>query len=1139
MKDYIGSGGKPKEPKRTEDTLYSQDIIEMVLSFGEGAVEGLHDGFRSFYIGEEPLVKSSGSDTVDYNFPDFCVSMRQGYEDDEPIEFLLGGEAQVVAGSARPLNPLIAQNITVTSVAGDPVRFIDIRLVIASLYSGSADGSVYTSSIELEIKYRPEGTTVWQYVTTSFLMQMYRGVHLQTALKRMTTSERAAFELMDEAAKNEIIRKKLLIVSDGTNAVTSGGDIGKAAPNGYLEKDIVTESVENSFTAGSSTTNPKAYVITGKTTSGYVHEIGIPVPPIAGNWEVEIVRKTAEVTDDYSSKEIAIDSVAKIGSAKVSYPRVALAHIVAQHTDRFSAIPDISCVLDGILCDVPVNYNPRTRVYDGVWLGNFKKAWTNNPVWVLRELIMNPDWGDRSREPSIGVNNSSFYEAAQFCDELIPTFNPTDGESYIPRHTLNMVLQEYKPSDEVKRFIAGNFRAVLSEKNGQYSLYIDKEREPTFFVCPEMVLTDGFQYSTTDLSSRYNYMKVRYQNADTNYKEDTRLITDPASIALNGIISTDITAVGCTNLDEALRLAAYSMLTNKYETIMVSFKIPRLPLYISQYENFLLADRVCGWGDSGRVTQTTENSFELMNPTVGAIGDIYTVYFFNTLGLQQTQVEKVSLYGYVRHEDTTNFLSIPLNTCVLFANEGIGAPKQFRTLMAKDEGVGNAHVYTLEASEVFQPKYQLVDNLNPETSGFSFTTTKLVLKDRYNVPSPLTVTVGLGDLTNTLSGLNYEIDISVDHIDGNVYEVVWYAEGLSRSQGYRQILAGGSEGVRGLLSPAYPVRSTLINFEVTVIDPNGNRGATFYLLNQNPKPVQTLIEEVKLSDRMVYDFYDSTLKVAWLNPEDMDIFQYHRLEMFKNYDSGTHTFSGEVLPVPVPFYSQENEYLLEPTITISSKESLRTNDTVGLFVNLYYRRYYQSRESLVKLQIDKFLQPDPLAPTFDVDLDLYGNEFIYVQYDWANMSLASFSGVTDNWTDSSFRVRHEHQSPDVTYIAEYYNAQNYDRPVHKYVHLVVTVQPVNHTQFEGVIVFARKVGQSSFVPMTPKITNLVAQPAGSDNTSLNNGFASGAATLYLRGIIFGEGAGDYEVYFYYVGKDTGANSRMPDVRTAVRTITLT
>ena len=91
--------------------------------------------------------------------------------------------------------------------------------------------------------------------------------------------------------------------------------------------------------------------------------------------------------------------------------------MVAQHTDRFNQIPDFSAEIDGFMCEVPTNYNPDTRTWAGIWDGRFKRAWTNNNALILRELIMNRDWGKRSVEPMITMDNTSLFEAIKWCDE--------------------------------------------------------------------------------------------------------------------------------------------------------------------------------------------------------------------------------------------------------------------------------------------------------------------------------------------------------------------------------------------------------------------------------------------------------------------------------------------------------------------------------------------------------------------------------------------------------------------------------------------------------------------------------------------------------------------------------------------------
>ncbi|WP_459625830.1 hypothetical protein, partial [Enterobacter hormaechei] len=63
---------------------------------------------------------------------------------------------------------------------------------------------------------------------------------------------------------------------------------------------------------------------------------------------------------------------------------------------------------------VPSNYDPINRTYSGTWDGVFKWAWSNNPAWVLYDLIMNQRYGLDQRELGIPVVKWSLYEVAQY-----------------------------------------------------------------------------------------------------------------------------------------------------------------------------------------------------------------------------------------------------------------------------------------------------------------------------------------------------------------------------------------------------------------------------------------------------------------------------------------------------------------------------------------------------------------------------------------------------------------------------------------------------------------------------------------------------------------------------------------------------
>ncbi|WP_368894875.1 hypothetical protein, partial [Morganella morganii] len=55
--------------------------------------------------------------------------------------------------------------------------------------------------------------------------------------------------------------------------------------------------------------------------------------------------------------------------------------------------PRRNYLIKGRIIQVPGNYNPDTRVYSGIWDGTFKPAWSDNPAWVLWDLLTHPRYG--------------------------------------------------------------------------------------------------------------------------------------------------------------------------------------------------------------------------------------------------------------------------------------------------------------------------------------------------------------------------------------------------------------------------------------------------------------------------------------------------------------------------------------------------------------------------------------------------------------------------------------------------------------------------------------------------------------------------------------------------------------------------
>lgn len=839
------SGG-PKAPITQKDNLFSQDLVEIVVSFGEGVVWGLADGLKGFYVGNEPVLDDSSGKDV-YNFPDFSLSMRQGYEDDLPVEFIMGGEASTISGTTSVSLPASVPRIFTTSPAlRGKIRAVDVRLLVSALQSGDKSGATSQRACVFRIDYKKASDPTWTRIRNQTITDLLvsgtrvdilrvRAFNLGFLPEETENWTPKQWDLFEDS--ENLIR---LNQSQGRNvAIVSRTETEGAFRNSRFVSLPKASWAGATIPAGGSpdykaeyAADPSAFnTIYGKTTSGYIWELRIPLPIIEDDdWQIRVTRVSAELPldDPYNFANISLDSIATVGEQKVSYPRACVAHITAQHSNRFSEIPDFSCNLMGILCDVPINYNPFNGTYDGIWLGGYKKSWTNNPVWILRELIMNPDWGDRSREPNIQVSDSSFYEASRYCDELIPKFNQDGGAvEYVRRHTFNIVIQEYRSSEDLKRFVAGSFRSILTEVNGQYFLNTDKQREPNFFVCPEMITSELFNYSATDLSSRFNYMRVSFQNAENRYQEDNRVLTNQEAIDRYGIISNDMQAVGCTNLDEALRQAAFNMLTNLKETIMVSFKVPRLGLYLKQYDNFYIADRTCGWGDSGRIHTKQDRVIKVLTPINHSGLCEMTVYTLS--GLRTLQCSQLDPHTFEISESEEP-VELGQDAPFILSSEQLGQPKIFRLMTVKDEGQGRGYLYTVDASEVYPEKYEVVDNLNPTTSGLTFSADRLIFTQNNLPPKPIAVEVFRLDYAAVGNSDVLEITITMADPTPNPnhrYQVAVYNSDFPDLR--KTVVLDNNYGL--ISAEGALANQAFLTFEVTVIDQYQKGGETYYLLD--------------------------------------------------------------------------------------------------------------------------------------------------------------------------------------------------------------------------------------------------------------------------------------------------------------------
>ncbi|MCX8016419.1 MAG: hypothetical protein N2690_00755 [Rhodocyclaceae bacterium] len=135
----------------------------------------------------------------------------------------------------------------------------------------------------------------------------------------------------------------------------------------------------------------KTDTISGKTTSRYQRSYRIELPA-PGPWDIRVRRITPDSTNINLQNKTWFDSYTEIIDARLRYPNTAL---VALQIDaaQFQRIPRRGYDIRGLRVRVPVNYDPVARSYSGVWNGNFKIAWTDNPAWCFYDLLTSDRYG--------------------------------------------------------------------------------------------------------------------------------------------------------------------------------------------------------------------------------------------------------------------------------------------------------------------------------------------------------------------------------------------------------------------------------------------------------------------------------------------------------------------------------------------------------------------------------------------------------------------------------------------------------------------------------------------------------------------------------------------------------------------------
>lgn len=367
-------------------------------------------------------------------------------------------------------------------------------------------------------------------------------------------------------------------------------------------------------------------------------EVPISIPSAnqsANGYRVSVLKGSDDTLDSEISSEVSFLGFNEISHEPFSYPRTASIGYALKATGlRSDAVLNYSSLVKGLIVKVPSNYDqpilsngevdwrevevdditstgyelqssPGTvafdanpTVYKGIWDGTFKYDWTQNPAWIIYDLLTNTSYGYGIPESYIDKYN--FYKASQIFDAVEPETGKFIGvETYAdgsirhkPRGQFTSILEDQiglssskvikerrivcdlSITDSIETYdlinkIVASAKGYLEISNDKIGLVLDYPNSLPEQMFNEVNLTE-IKYSGNRAEDYITAVEVSFNDGANNYNKDLIKIYDPDSDMLEERVAS-IDLIGCSRRSEAIRFAQYILASKKYVKRKVEF----------------------------------------------------------------------------------------------------------------------------------------------------------------------------------------------------------------------------------------------------------------------------------------------------------------------------------------------------------------------------------------------------------------------------------------------------------------------------------------------------------------------------------------------------------------------------------------
>lgn len=312
---------------------------------------------------------------------------------------------------------------------------------------------------------------------------------------------------------------------------------------------------------------------------------------------VRITRTTFETSSVLIRREMSLEKITEVINTKFSYSGSAIAGIKID-SRNMSAIPPRNYDLRLKRIMVPSNYFPLApdgkdkrryktatefnaatssdlQIYNDNWDGTFKEAWSDNPAWVLFDILINEEYGLGSFIEPSQINIWELYKIGRFCDcvnkdgVFTGVENTYGGKE--PRYAINVIMGDKINIFDTINAIASVFRGNIFYSNSFVDFSDDRIKVPIAEFSNVNVKEGTFSYTNSRKDEEFNVVEVSYLDENDEFKPKIEYVENSDDIRKRGILRTTVDSFGVTSKAMARRIGKHVLYATTNENQAVSF----------------------------------------------------------------------------------------------------------------------------------------------------------------------------------------------------------------------------------------------------------------------------------------------------------------------------------------------------------------------------------------------------------------------------------------------------------------------------------------------------------------------------------------------------------------------------------------